>query len=394
MKVAFPRIEVFEREYATNLANGGVFVATAEPFALRERVRVKLVLGFCRRALEFDGEVVHIVTAEMAEMGGTRGVAVQFDVPAAVVRERLAPMLGEAEDPGRRAVDAGRRTAPRSQARVAATIDGSGERIAGHTRNLSQSGVLVTVPGQGPPVGERVRLTLEHPTSGERMQLEGTVAREVETSGGVTALGIRFDPAPGQRAEAESFVEGIRSVEHTRRLGGIAGDVAELGVSGLIQMFGTTAPAGTLTLRRGEEEGVVGFEGGLLRYARLGPASGIKALTRLLAWSDGRFEFHAHLDPVERAEAPLPLDAALLDASIALDEQSRSGTSPIPLDAMPRPVADFDEGGEELSKVEQAVLDLARAGFTVQRMMDVIPEPDSAILQAVASLIESRAIVV
>ena len=51
--------------------------------------------------------------------------------------------------------------------------------------------------------------------------------------------------------------------------------------------------------------------------------------------------------------------------------------------------ADADEpqlGQEPLSKVEEAVLDLARAGFTVQRIVDVVPEADPQILHALASL--------
>jgi hypothetical protein len=41
---------------------------------------------------------------------------------------------------------------------------------------------------------------------------------------------------------------------------------------------------------------------------------------------------------------------------------------------------------EPLCKIEAAVLDLARAGFTVQRLLDVIPEPDPQILRALESL--------
>jgi len=41
---------------------------------------------------------------------------------------------------------------------------------------------------------------------------------------------------------------------------------------------------------------------------------------------------------------------------------------------------------ESPTKVEAAVLDLARAGFTVQRMLDVIPEPDPEILRALQAL--------
>ena len=219
------------------------------------------------------------------------------------------------------------------------------------------------------------------------MDLEGVVVRQVEDDGGVSALGIQFVPS----AETERFVEGIQSTEHMRRLGGISGAIAELGVVNLLQMFAATAPAGTLTLRSGEHEGVIGFEGGLLRFVRLGGASGLKALTRLLSWSEGSFEFHAHLDAVEPLEAPLPLEAALLEAAVEQDEFGRSDRRCFRGDATPR-VADAVADQDDLSKVEAAVLDLARAGFTVRRIVDFIPEPDSEIYRALESLSDRGAI--
>ena len=153
-------------------------------------------------------------------------------------------------------------------------------------------------------------------------------------------------------------------------------------------MFANTAPAGTLALRRGEQEAVVGFEGGLLRFVRLGRASGLKALARLLGWTEGRFEFHAQLDAVEPLEKPLPLDAALLEAAIEQDESSRRGLRG---DATPC-VTDALADQADLSKVEAAVLDLARAGFSVQRIVDFIPEPDSEVYRALESLHDRGAI--
>jgi hypothetical protein len=43
-------------------------------------------------------------------------------------------------------------------------------------------------------------------------------------------------------------------------------------------------------------------------------------------------------------------------------------------------------------KAVEAVLDLARAGFNIQRIVDVIPEPDPEIYAALAQLLDSGAI--
>jgi len=81
------------------------------------------------------------------------------------------------------------RHSPSVATHVPARVAGADGEIAGHTRNLSRSGVLVSVPGQGVPVGEKVQLTLSHPTTGESMDLEGVVVRQVESDGRSDAHG-------------------------------------------------------------------------------------------------------------------------------------------------------------------------------------------------------------
>ena len=390
LKATYARSDAFLREYESNLANGGIFVATEAPFALREKVRVKLVLGFCRREVELDGEVVHRVTREMGSLGGRAGVAISFDEPAAEIRQRLAPLLGLPPDPPAAPVPAHHKPrAPRAQARVPVRIEGAEEALAGRTRNLSRSGVLVSVPGRGVPVGEKVRVTLTHPTRGDAMDLAGTVVRELGGERGVEALAIRFDAGEKERPAVERFVEGIQSVEHARALGGISGDLSTVGILQLLQMLGASVAAGTLSLRRSSEEALIGFEKGMLRYVRAGPASGMKALVRLVGWGDGSFEFHARLDPIEAEEAPLPLEAALLDATRMYDEGARVDRRRLAPDAVPRlaPAA-APSAGADLGKLERAVLDLVQAGFPVRRILDVIPEPDPAILRALESLVD------
>ena len=154
-------------------------------------------------------------------------------------------------------------------------------------------------------------------------------------------------------------------------------------------MFGSTAPAGTLMLRSGQDEGVIGFENQLLRYATLGAATGMKALIRLLSWQAGVFEFVARLEPADSTDPPLSLAAAIFEAVRGIDEMERIDRGRIPVAAKVIVADDADVpklSQEPLTKVEAAVLDLARAGFTVQRIIDVIPEPDPDILIALASL--------
>ena len=75
LRIEYATEEAFREEYASNIANGGIFVSTKTPFCVRDPVRVEITLGFCGESIALDGEVVHCVPLELAETGATPGVA-------------------------------------------------------------------------------------------------------------------------------------------------------------------------------------------------------------------------------------------------------------------------------------------------------------------------------
>jgi Tfp pilus assembly protein PilZ len=387
--------EPFQEEYRSNLAAGGIFVATDEDYELYERVNVAIELTFCRQGVQIAGEVVHKITAEMAQVGGEVGVAVQLDGTARNVRALLEPLrlAAGAEEHQARPQDA-RRRAPRFDGRIAVELDFGEGPVEGHTRNISQTGVLVTVPDRGAEAGERVRLTLHDPESAREMTVDAVVIRQIETDGGVAAVALDFVLGDGEADGLDLLIESIQSSEGARRLGGIAGDIAELGVENSLQMFGATGSPGTLTLRDGEREGVIGFDGGMLRFVRLGPVFGMKALVRLMSWTGGTFQFHARLDPVETREPPLPLQVALLEGLRLLDEERAGGEPGFEDAAVLRLVGTYGGDVDALTKIEAALVDLAQAGFNVGRALAVIPEPDLEVRRALASLVEREIVTV
>jgi Tfp pilus assembly protein PilZ len=382
--VSFADSDAFASEYEANLANGGVFVASDESFALRDHVRVELALESCGTSVTLAGEIVHVLTPEMAQIGAAAGVAVQFEGPVSAVRGQLEPLRQAAGVEETKKRDHGARRSPRTDARVPAAIDGEAGAVAGVTRNLSQNGALVAVAGESLPIGETVRLTLAHPHTKETMEVEGVVVRREDSDGATSALAIEFVPPESEASAVSDFVSSIQATEHARRIGGIAGDIAELGIQNVAQMFAATGREGTLTVRHEGLEGVLGFENGLLRFCRVGSVAGMKALVRLLGWETGTFEFHSTLDPIQASGAPLPFEAALLEALTLMDESAHAGADALDLDAEPRLVSEAPE--VELSKTEAAVIDLVSAGFSVRRMIAVIPEPDPEIQRALASL--------
>lgn len=388
LDVVYSDAESFRREYESDLSNGGVFIPSECDLELRAHVTVKLQLCWCERDIEFEGEVVHVVPPEMGEVGAKPGVAVQFLVSAFEVRDQLAPLTFQPTTT--QSVSASdTRSSVRKPARVATQIDWEGGRVLGCTRNLSRSGVLIGLQENEIPIGEVVTVTMQHPGTGRAFEVQGRVARQVSSENRVTALGIEFEADEDSRDNVDRFIDEVMGAEHTRRLGAISGPIAELGPHSIVQMLATSAQTGTIVLRRGEEEGVLCFENQLLVSVSLGAARGMKALVRLLTWRDGTFEFTSGTEG-ERMEDPMPLDAAILEAVRQIDEGERVDTVSFPLQARLVQTHNEVERFEDHSTVEEAILDLATAGFTVSRALEVVPESDLEIFRAIQQLIDTK----
>ena len=381
LRVTYGSPEALRQQFDTQIALGGLFIPTVTNLEFREAVRVVFDLEFCDDRVELDAEVVSVVEPELAGQGNEPGVAIQFTDTPAAVKQQLGPYIGV--DPV-----ADRRQAPRRVARVSALIETEdGGRLTGRTRDLSHSGVLLSIDGPPIPVGRRVTVTLDHPTFDERFELAARVVRHLDVDGTVTALGCEFELAEDRAKDALQFIDDVQTSEHARRLRGVTGAIGELGITNVIQVFGGCTRSGTLTVIRGYEEGRVIFEDGLLREVRLGPVSGLKALTRIVGWRDGDFEFHARVEPCWGEAEPSSLDAALLEATRQQDELARIGPAGWPLGGRFQvDRAKLDAERSELSKLEDSVVELAGAGMTLRQILDVIPESDLDIRRALASL--------
>jgi Tfp pilus assembly protein PilZ len=390
LRIDFATEAAFRGEYVSNIANGGVFVETNAGFSVREPVRVDLVLQWCGDAISLDGEIVHVVPAEAAGSGGRAGVAIQFSLRASDLRARFEPVLARMAADDARVSGPGNRVARRARVRVPIVVRTTdGRELEGRSRDLSTTGALVEVGGDPVATGEVVQLAIANPTTAQEVDLHGTVMRTVRGPGPRVALGVRFEIPPSEIDAVGSFLRELQVSEQSRRLGGITGPIAEIGIENVLQMFGTCSLQGTLSLAHGDEEAVVVFEAGMLRGVQLGDAFGRKALARLLAWRTGTFEFNARPSPALYRGEPMPLDAAVLDALRLLDESRAADPGAFPATARLR--VDREKlavAGAELSQAEEAILDLAAVGMSVGKVIDVIPEPDEEIRQQLGRLVE------
>lgn len=381
LRIVYAERQAFEREFDENIKKGGIFVANAGPVEARAPVTVLLDLEYAQVSVALEGEVVHCVPEDLVAAGAQPGVAVQFDLTPAELIHRLGAL---AETGGQRAAGPTRK-APRSIARIEASLESEDEAVLhGRTRNLSRSGALVSVRSGDEPPPDAVKITLNDPTSGQDVEIRGRVVRRVGGSDGeVRALAVAFED--GEDEARDAFFRDLEAQAHKRSLGSIVGDLSELGIANLIQMFGGCSRQGTLTLRRGGQEAYIVFDGGLLRAAEIAGVRGLKALSRILVWSDGGFAFEAQVDPALCAEPPIPLDVALLEAT-SMAEARAAHPAPSPTANLCARVG--REAPGDLSKLEEALLELAIVRTKFAKVMDIIPEPDGEILDAVASLRE------
>jgi len=295
LRVAYQSEDAFRREFAQNISKGGIFVPSRHQIEMRERIELELSLTFADRSVILPGEVVHCIPPEMAQSGAQPGVAIQFLMSVDELRAKLDGFSAPAPSPvDEQQLGTGRRVAPRSRAHVPADLEIDGEWVEGHTRNVSTSGVLIALPGDPPPLGRRLKVRIRLPAARDQMKVPGQVARHLDASG-VSCVGIQFQVPEAREPDVAAFMERVRAVEHARRLGGINGPIADLGIRSVLVMFGTTAPEGMLTLSRGEEEGYILIERGMLR-AEVGLLHGREALEELLSWHEGSFAFEGQAD--------------------------------------------------------------------------------------------------
>lgn len=404
LSVRFDSVQALRAEFEQNIANRGLFIPTERSFEVRQRMTVEIGLDFVEGsepALTLAGEVVHILPAEMALGGATPGVAVQLEASAEELRACFAPFLKRSKSDAKTEVDreaAGRRDARRGAVRVpVGVMPATRPPFEATSRDLSASGILLSMKGQVLPVGEVVRVCLWHPNGEPSVDIDGRVVRQLANKAGrIAAVAIAFDRLQAVDPATRAAIDGLRAAGCRNRLGGIRGALDDLGLATMLQMFGASAPRGTLVVDHAGEQGSIAFAEGQLLRAEVGALEGQDALVEMLGWGDGRFEFEAAVDPfLETTGTSGSLTGAVLAASCRLDEERNAESAgrlfePAPIGAMTtfdvdlRPEA---EQREEIGETESAILELAGAGINVERLFHVIPEPAEAIHASLYGLV-------
>jgi hypothetical protein len=384
-------------------------------------------------AIALDGEVVHCMPPEMAASGAVPGVAIQFAATSKSLRETFEPLLGSevrlapADFDEIDGADGRVRRAKRRSVRVPIRVmPNSRPPFEATSRDLSATGILLST-GEGVlPKDEVVRTCLWHPSGEQSVEIDGKVVREVKNKKGqIAAVAVAFDRGQAAEPRVVEVIEALSQAGQRSKLGGISGSIADLGLANLLQMFGSSAPRGTVVCEHGAEQGWVAFADADLLAAELGAVRGHDALVAMLDWADGRFEYEASVDEkLLRSRDRRPLAAAILGAVCAIDERDEArkrrkdgssevedagqthsesgGGSPNSVEGstagrtslVPEAVLSVDAATEEstgmlLGKLELAVLDLAKSGLEVREIVQIVPDDDVVVYRALEELVES-----
>ncbi len=378
-------LEAFERE----LLHGAVFVRTQETPKPGARVDLDLELSFCDARLELVAEVVSPRPKPLAEL--SPGVSLRITEMPEELRRRLTEASGLAlpepdpTPPGKTP------RAPRFEAVAPVSIEAGGRRFVGETANISYNGMLALV-SDAAELANGTRLSLRIALAGrnESLALDGTVANQAPCDDGVQALGVHFIYDLGRFNEVSRFVDTLRGLHHARALAALTGSLRDVPLDTVLQTFAGTSNAGTLVLRRGGDEGRIAFRDGAILHATAGLESGERALARMFCWSDARFSLTPDVELLAEPPTPMPLDSAMLLASVERDELARLDLG----DLGPDTIFAVDEQRlagvtDSLDEVSRELIENAALGFPLVTLVDMASASDVQVYKAISELVDA-----
>jgi len=382
--------EEFEQAFARELYGGAVFVLTLDRLPAGQRVRVAFDLLFCETHFELDGEVVASLPAPIANAGAAPGVSVQFDEPPAALRERIERateiQLGPAPPPNARFP----RAEPRYPARAPVLLEIQGRRLSAEMGDVSYNGMLALLPSVDLGDVKRLRVSVEHPGTGERLDLDCRIANQTRCDDGLMVIGLQFDYELDRVNEVARFVDSLRSFHHARKLATVSGSIAQTPLETVLETFAGISNSGTLRLTCGDERGKIVYQEGEILYVTIGMLSGTKALDRLFTWREAQFEFRPEVESMDGVAGRLPLAPAVLSAVVARDELEQLDLSHFDPNATFEVETDRLEAiASTLDGIGHEIVEHARMGFPLGAMLDMLATSDARIYKTVTELIEA-----
>lgn len=78
IKIRFASPDALQKEYASNISKGGMFINTRKQYPIRSIIKFNLILPVTEESVELSGEVVHVIEAKEGLDPSKVGIGVQF----------------------------------------------------------------------------------------------------------------------------------------------------------------------------------------------------------------------------------------------------------------------------------------------------------------------------
>jgi hypothetical protein len=168
----------------------------------------------------------------------------------------------------------------------------------------------------------------------------------------------------------------------------MSGNLEEIPLPDLLQLFGTSRKAGVLVLRSSGREGHIYLNEGRIRFAEFAGRADVpplKALYRMLTWTIGSFA----LDPPENREFAGGIDVSAQEVLMeGFRQHDELGQMRHKLPARFALKLPFTQHLRELEDAELDMLEAALATPELEAFLDSAPGPDLEAAQALLSLIQ------
>jgi pSer/pThr/pTyr-binding forkhead associated (FHA) protein len=233
--------------------------------------------------------------------------------------------------------------------------------------------------------------------NGEKVQ-KGTLAEGDRVLIGTNILKVIATAAEGEAADPKVVAAGrvtakqrmSRTSEEPPRM---TGNLEEIPLPDLLQLFGTSRKDGVLVLRTPQREGRIYLHEGRIRFASIEGAPGVaplKSIYRMLQWSTGVFE----LDPPETREFEQAVDVSaqevLMEGFRQQDELNALRSKLPPFENRLVMRVPLEPKLRDLSPAELDLFELVLSCPSLEAVFDTATGTDLEIAQVVQQLIKRR----
>lgn len=187
------------------------------------------------------------------------------------------------------------------------------------------------------------------------------------------------------RVTARQQPQGTRAAEEAPRM---SGNLEEIPLPDLLQLFGTSRKAGVLVLRSAGREGRIYLNDGRIRFAEFGGITGVpplKAVYRMLSWMTGSFA----LDPPDTRELEGAIDVSAQEVLMeGFRQQDELGQLRAKLPGRMVLKLPLTQHLRDLNDDELDVLETALNADSLDAFLDASPGQDLESAQALQSLLQ------